>query len=260
MNDDSPPQQRSATQQTVRGIILAVIVGVLIFNWWSERKRPKVVPVSETVRPERVEPTSDNVDLELSQPKDITDDQDPKTKGTAERTQKPDQPKPSPIPSVQKSNPPTTATASQTQPPVRGPPAVESKTKPADPRTTTSPTKPANQPTKPGQPRVDGLKVHDVVIRNQEDEVVYRGTVDLTQTLERIDDERILTEFRHDGIEFKNFERRLPIKSRGHYREWVHPTKGQRGPGPQRVISGKDGEAYYTWDHYEHFVRLRSSQ
>ena len=74
------------------------------------------------------------------------------------------------------------------------------------------------------------------------------------------DQRRTLSEFRHDDIEFKNFEKRLPIKSRGYYREWVQPTEGQRGPGPQRVITGRNGEAYYTWDHYEHFIRIRSEK
>ena len=108
------------------------------------------------------------------------------------------------------------------------------------------------------QPRVDGLKVHDVAIKNLEGEIVFRGTVDLTKTVERVDAGRVLSEFRHDGIEFKNIERRLPNKPRGHYREWVHPTKDIRGPGPQRVLSGKEGEMFYTWDHYSHFVKIRS--
>ena len=254
MNDDSTPQQSPGTQQTIRWIILAVIVGVLIFNWWSERNRPNVPPVVDASRPPQAKPTSDKIALELPhRSSDAASEQESKTNPFTEPTSKRDQLEPSPTLSVQKSDPPTATSARQTQPPARGPPAAESKTKPADPRKTTG-------PTKPGQPRVDGLKVHDVVIRNLEDEVVYRGTVDLTQSLERIDDERILTEFRHDGSEFKNLERRLPIKSRGHYREWVHPTKSQRGPGPQRVITGKDGEAYYTWDHYDHFVRIRSGQ
>ena len=110
------------------------------------------------------------------------------------------------------------------------------------------------------QPRVDGLKVHDVAIKNLEGEIVFRGTVDLTKTVERVDAGRVLSEYRHDGIEFKNIERRLPNKPRGHYREWVHPTKDIRGPGPQRVMSGKEGEMFYTWDHYSHFVTIRSAR
>lgn len=108
------------------------------------------------------------------------------------------------------------------------------------------------------QPRVDGLKVHNVAIKNLEGEIVFRGTVDLSKTVERVDAGRVLSEFRHDGIEFKNIERRLPNRPRGYYREWVHPTKELRGPGPQRVMSGKEGELFYTWDHYAHFVKIRS--
>ena len=107
-------------------------------------------------------------------------------------------------------------------------------------------------------PRVDGLKVHNVAIKNLDGEIVFRGTVDLAKTVERVDAGRVLSEYRHDGIEFKNIERRLPNKPRSYYREWVHPTKGLRGPGPQRVLSGKEGELFYTWDHYSHFVKIRS--
>lgn len=108
------------------------------------------------------------------------------------------------------------------------------------------------------QPRVDGLKVHNVEIKNLDGKIVFRGTVDLAKTVERVDAGRVLSEYRHDGIEFKNIERRLPSKPRSYYREWVHPTKGLRGPGPQRVLSGKEGELFYTWDHYSHFVKIRS--
>ncbi len=113
---------------------------------------------------------------------------------------------------------------------------------------------------KTGPPRVDGFRVENVIVKSLDGDVVFRGTVDLTKTLARIDEKRVLSEFRNDGVEFKNLERRLPNKPRGHYREWVHSTAGLRGPGPQRVVTGKQGEAFYTWDHYDHFVRIRSGQ
>ncbi len=127
----------------------------------------------------------------------------------------------------------------------------------ADPKLTSSP-KAATSSRDLQQPRVDGLKVHDVAIKNLDGKIVYRGTIDLTQTIERIDAGRVLSEFRHDGSEFKNFERHLPNKPRGHYHEWVHPTKEIRGPGPQRVMTGKKGEMFYTWGHYDHFIKIRS--
>ncbi len=122
--------------------------------------------------------------------------------------------------------------------------------------------KPTNAPAKakPDGPRVEGLKVHNVIVKSLDGEVAFHGTVDLSATLKRIDAQQSLTQFQHDGVEFKNLERRLPNKPRGHYREWVSPTSGLRGPGPQRVITGKTGEAFYTWDHYEHFLPIRKSR
>jgi filamentous hemagglutinin len=29
------------------------------------------------------------------------------------------------------------------------------------------------------------------------------------------------------------------------------------GPGPQRIVTGKSGEAYYTHDHYDTFRKIR---
>lgn len=85
--------------------------------------------------------------------------------------------------------------------------------------------------------------------------VVYEGPVDLTATIARI---RAGQEHPHrnDGSVFKNRERRLPKKPRGYYREYVHPTRGRAGPGPQRIVRGRGGEWYYTPDHYETFVPL----
>jgi guanyl-specific ribonuclease Sa len=59
---------------------------------------------------------------------------------------------------------------------------------------------------------------------------------------------------RNDGTVFQNREGLLPPKPDGYYREWVHPTPGVQGPGSQRVVTGKDGEAYYTPDHYRTFI------
>ncbi|MCA8955253.1 MAG: ribonuclease N1 [Planctomycetes bacterium] len=81
-------------------------------------------------------------------------------------------------------------------------------------------------------------------------------TEDIGPTLDRIA-KGIKHEHRNDGSTFGNFERRLPVKPRGYYREYVHPTPGQRGPGARRVVKGKAGEVYYTHDHYKSFVKVR---
>jgi ribonuclease T1 len=99
------------------------------------------------------------------------------------------------------------------------------------------------------------------VIRNQtiyalDGSVAYRGDIDLRPTFARLEaGER--DRHRNDGSTFGNREGRLPRKARGYYTEWVIRTKGLREVGPQRLVTGKDGEAYYTPDHYETFVRVR---
>jgi guanyl-specific ribonuclease Sa len=59
---------------------------------------------------------------------------------------------------------------------------------------------------------------------------------------------------RNDGSVFQNKEGLLPSKPEGYYREWVHPTPGVQGPGAQRIVTGDEGEAYYSPDHYRTFL------
>lgn len=63
--------------------------------------------------------------------------------------------------------------------------------------------------------------------------------------------------YRKDGSTFMNREGRLPAKPRGHYREYTVPTPGARDRGARRIVTGRDGEAYYTDDHYRSFRRIR---
>jgi ribonuclease T1 len=62
--------------------------------------------------------------------------------------------------------------------------------------------------------------------------------------------------YQKDGATFGNFERRLPIRSRGYYREYTVPTPGARDRGARRIVAG-GGEYYYTDDHYRSFRRIR---
>jgi guanyl-specific ribonuclease Sa len=59
-----------------------------------------------------------------------------------------------------------------------------------------------------------------------------------------------------DGVVFNNAERRLPDEPRGYYREYTVPTPGSTDRGARRIITGKNGEYYYTSDHYETFRRV----
>jgi len=61
---------------------------------------------------------------------------------------------------------------------------------------------------------------------------------------------------RRDGVVFENRERRLPSRPRGHYREYTVPTPGAQDRGARRLVTGRDGELFYTGDHYRTFRRV----
>jgi len=64
------------------------------------------------------------------------------------------------------------------------------------------------------------------------------------------------------GRNFGNFEKELPSTDakgkRIKYREWdVNPHKPRVDRGPERLVTGSDGSAYYTLDHYKTFKKIR---
>jgi filamentous hemagglutinin len=101
------------------------------------------------------------------------------------------------------------------------------------------------------------LVVRSVKVYGQDGRLAYQGDVDLGPTLERIArGER--DPHRNDGSVHRNREGKLPRQAdREYYREYVLRTPGLREVGPQRVITGKAGEVYYTPDHYRSFKRVR---
>ena len=64
--------------------------------------------------------------------------------------------------------------------------------------------------------------------------------------------------FRHsqDGKPFRNREKLLPRQERGYYREYTVRTPGARDRGARRIVAGRNGEYYYTDDHYRSFKRI----
>ena len=70
---------------------------------------------------------------------------------------------------------------------------------------------------------------------------------------------------RKDGSIFNNFEKRLPERPRGYYREYTVPTPGSRDRGARRIVAGSgrtgsvatSGEYYYSHDHYRSFRRIQ---
>ena len=63
--------------------------------------------------------------------------------------------------------------------------------------------------------------------------------------------------YQRDGAVFGNFEKRLPSKQRGYYREYTIPTPGRHDRGARRIVVGQNGECYYTEDHYRTFRMIR---
>ena len=70
---------------------------------------------------------------------------------------------------------------------------------------------------------------------------------------------------RKDGSTFGNFEKRLPERPRGYYREYTVPTPDSRDRGARRIVAGSgrtgsvatSGEYYYSHDHYRSFRRIQ---
>ncbi len=62
--------------------------------------------------------------------------------------------------------------------------------------------------------------------------------------------------YRQDGESFSNREGRLPKRERGWWHEYTVETPGSSDRGARRLVVGKDGETWYTADHYRTFVRL----
>jgi ribonuclease T1 len=61
-----------------------------------------------------------------------------------------------------------------------------------------------------------------------------------------------------DGATFNNFERVLPSRPRGYYREYTVKTPGERDRGARRIVTGdRDRELFYTADHYDSFARVQ---
>lgn len=66
--------------------------------------------------------------------------------------------------------------------------------------------------------------------------------------------------YERDGAVFGNFEKRLPVRERGYYRECTVKTPGAKSRGARRIVAGRGGELYYTDDHYRSFRRVRENK
>lgn len=62
--------------------------------------------------------------------------------------------------------------------------------------------------------------------------------------------------FSRDGVTFQNRERILPRQPAGYYREYTVITPGSSDRGARRIVTGEEGEMYYTDDHYDSFREI----
>jgi ribonuclease T1 len=66
---------------------------------------------------------------------------------------------------------------------------------------------------------------------------------------------------KRDGITFNNYEKRLPLMPRGHYREYTVTTPGLSHRGARRIVCGgaarRPEACWYTADHYRSFRKIR---
>jgi len=78
---------------------------------------------------------------------------------------------------------------------------------------------------------------------------------EVTKTLERIGSRS--GKYAEDGSTFQNREGNLPLNDDpAYYTEWTVDTPGAKGRGSQRIVVGKNGETYYSGDHYRSFVDI----
>lgn len=99
--------------------------------------------------------------------------------------------------------------------------------------------------------RIDDVRIDEVRIDNVR--IDERSQLDATLALI---DRGGPFPYRQDGATFGNRERRLPQQPNGYYREYTVPTPGAKNRGARRVVKGRNGETWYTRDHYQTFIRL----
>jgi len=122
---------------------------------------------------------------------------------------------------------------------------------PQTPQPDPQPALDSGQETKP----TNGLIVSGLEIVDKFTGKTYTGPVDLGPALERIASGGRHPHLR-DGSVYRNISGALPGRPYGYYKEYVVPTPGFKGPGPQRLVIGGGGEIYYTPDHYETFMEI----
>lgn len=66
--------------------------------------------------------------------------------------------------------------------------------------------------------------------------------------------------YEQDDKTFQNREGILPSQKRGYYREYTVETPGSDDRGARRIIGGREGDRYWTDDHYDSFRQIQEGQ
>lgn len=115
-----------------------------------------------------------------------------------------------------------------------------------------------NTPVKPAQPvqkEIEDAEIEQIEV--EEDAALAQLQKEIAPTLQRIEEGG---KYPHDNdrTTFKNRGEPLPPQSDSeYYTEYVHPTPNVDHAGEQRVVTGKNGEIYYTSDHYLTFTKVK---
>jgi len=94
-------------------------------------------------------------------------------------------------------------------------------------------------PVSPGDPGMDQVRAQDLSPEAQETLALIANNGPFS--------------YSRDGVIFHNYEGLLPAKADGYYREYTVKTPGADDRGARRIVAGKEGERYYTDDHYNSF-------
>ena len=100
--------------------------------------------------------------------------------------------------------------------------------------------------------------------QNDDDEIVLPKGVPakVARVLKHIDETGEAPKNYVGGRHFGNFEGQLPKRDKKgktiKYQEWdVNPKIPGKNRGAERLITGSDGSAHYTADHYKSFKKIR---
>ncbi|HRP69364.1 MAG TPA: ribonuclease domain-containing protein, partial [Turneriella sp.] len=77
----------------------------------------------------------------------------------------------------------------------------------------------------------------------------------IQQTLQNIKSGNL--PFAKDGTIFLNREGLLPSRAAGYYREFTVQNPALKTRGMERIVTGQQGEVYFTPNHYKNFIRIQ---